>query len=313
MPGGACPEEAAAIESRGDAGTGRSVRDTGDARSVRSGALLAIQPENARGRERVREIVTQPDSARSYKRYVDAGAGIAPVLGEIVRTGEPETRVRAARILAVLSKAGVAARADLQAASQDADPEVARAARKAFSAVSPSPARRIARGVKRLLIFAGVPIAIAYGLFQLYPVRAIGTALLAHCGAWTAPIHRRALHDRNLHVRIQAAQALENIGPQAKDAVPDLITGFSDSDWNFRVRCQVALGRIGVVAVPALIEALASPQTTVRLHAARTLEGIGAPASSAQEALERTTHDPDPEVGRAAQQAIAKIRTREPS
>src|SRR5262249_30913902 len=59
--------------------------------------------------------------------------------------------------------------------------------------------------------------------------------------------------------RVEAAQAIEKIGPAAKDAVPALIQTLKDNDPDVREGAARALGEIGPGAkdaVPALVDAL---------------------------------------------------------
>jgi hypothetical protein len=74
-------------------------------------------------------------------------------------------------------------------------------------------------------------------------------------------------------LRWHAAAALTQIGPVAKEAVPALIGALKDE----RVREQAGEGlvKIGLPAVPALLEALQDDNESVRWHAANALTRIG--------------------------------------
>jgi HEAT repeat protein len=86
---------------------------------------------------------------------------------------------------------------------------------------------------------------------------------------------RKALKHQDGNVRSGAASVLGEIGPAAKDAVPDLIEALKDRDM--RPIAVGALGRIGPAAkdaVPALIEALKDQHFIVCNAAAKALEQI---------------------------------------
>jgi HEAT repeat protein len=51
---------------------------------------------------------------------------------------------------------------------------------------------------------------------------------------------------------MQAALALEKIGPDARAAVPQLTIALNDSEWSVRRQAVLALGQIGPDAHPAL-------------------------------------------------------------
>ena len=68
-----------------------------------------------------------------------------------------------------------------------------------------------------------------------------------------------------------------------------------------------ALGRIGPPAVPALTEALASPDAEVRLHAAKTLARMGSDAKDAVPSLLPLLEDSDERVRKAVTRALGQI------
>src|SRR5262249_17257568 len=88
-----------------------------------------------------------------------------------------------------------------------------------------------------------------------------------------------ALFFRNPEARIRhyAADALGEIGPAAKAAVPALISALKDQDWEVRRATANALGKIGPApkdAVPGLMVALKDPESVVRSSAAAALKEI---------------------------------------
>src|SRR5215813_1203778 len=88
---------------------------------------------------------------------------------------------------------------------------------------------------------------------------------------------RADLKDQDVTVRLAAARALGNIGPEAKEAVPDLIAALKDQDALVRGYAAGALGNIGPgakEAVPDLRAALKDQDSFVRGSAAYALGQI---------------------------------------
>jgi len=75
---------------------------------------------------------------------------------------------------------------------------------------------------------------------------------LGRIGAPAVPELRRALADVDPGVRIQAAEVLARIGPEAESAVPDLIVALEDESEQVRKAAARALGQIGPAAAPAV-------------------------------------------------------------
>jgi HEAT repeat protein len=92
----------------------------------------------------------------------------------------------------------------------------------------------------------------------------------------------RRLQSQEADVRISAADALGQIGPEAKEAVPALIAALKDQEVDVRSSAAYALGRIGPDAVPALIAALKDHNVFVRSSAADALRKIDPTAVSTE-------------------------------
>jgi HEAT repeat protein len=92
------------------------------------------------------------------------------------------------------------------------------------------------------------------------------TIALGRIGAAAVPDLVRALGDPDPGVRLRAAEALARIGPDAKEAVPELIRLLSDEREHVETRKAAAwaLGQIGPPAsgaVPELMRILQAPPT----------------------------------------------------
>ncbi|MHB1558173.1 MAG: HEAT repeat domain-containing protein [Isosphaeraceae bacterium] len=132
------------------------------------------------------------------------------------------------------------------------------------------------------------------------PLRMVAIRALGAYGreaAGTVPVILPFLKDEDPRVCWYAAEALANIGPEARDAVPALIealqsdavaTGKDEENYNVLTKAPIrliaayALARIGPdarAAVPALTAALSGPDSRVRLTAAGALGRMGAAAS----------------------------------
>ena len=79
----------------------------------------------------------------------------------------------------------------------------------------------------------------------------------------------------NPDIKAFSASTLGEIGNPR--AVPVLVGGLSDEDWNVRRSCAYALTEIGERGVDKIAEALKSPNDDVRYWVTRILESIGEP------------------------------------
>jgi HEAT repeat protein len=141
--------------------------------------------------------------------------------------------------------------------------------------------------------------------------RALGK--IAPIAAETAvPALAKLLQDGDLDLRLAAAGALERYGPAAKTAVIALIESVKSTETELRVASIRTLGAIGgpeaCRAVPILAASMADPEPRVRQLAASALGKLGSAASAAEQALRRALEDKDPDVQKAAGEALLKIR-----
>ena len=99
------------------------------------------------------------------------------------------------------------------------------------------------------------------------------------------PALRAALADSEEDVRLDAIQALRELGPTTLAGVmPDLVVCLRDREWSVRMRAMYAIADVGagaVGAVPRLIEALQDPNERVQVEAINTLGAIGPAARAA--------------------------------
>lgn len=100
-------------------------------------------------------------------------------------------------------------------------------------------------------------------------------------------------------------------GSALEPAVPHLIQCLKEaSDPNvpsWAARSLAQFKSAPHLVAPALADCLGSPNKHLRLHCAKGLAGMGAPAASALPVLTNALADQDPEVGRAASNAIFTI------
>ncbi len=77
--------------------------------------------------------------------------------------------------------------------------------------------------------------------------------------------------------------------------------------WSDQDAAEHALGRIGAVAVPMLVEALRSPDAAIRQRAVEVLGRMGSEAASAVPALIPLLDDANPDVRRSAARTLGLI------
>ena len=147
---------------------------------------------------------------------------------------------------------------------------------------------------------------------------AVGTALAAGCGSLQPPVkmihvpsggepiltsaEREQIQDgRQQHLVAPAAFAR----PIEEPPPEPLLKPFDQ--WSEQEAAADALGRIGPAAVPALLQALASPEKAMRLKATEVLGRMGPEAKDAVPDLVRLLEDPDLAVRKAATRTLGRI------
>ncbi len=179
-------------------------------------------------------------------------------------------------------------------------------------------ARRAAIDVLETLGPAAAPAAPALIKALADPDRFVRWAAARTLGA-TGPVESasavpalaRLLRDQDLDLSMAAARALESFGPAAKAAVGDLIKSLTASDAEMRkaaMRALVGIGTDARPAIPALSATLVEDQDPrVRQLAAEVLSKFGDKAKEAEPALRRALRDSDPDVRKAASDALLDI------
>jgi len=116
------------------------------------------------------------------------------------------------------------------------------------------------------------------------------------------------LENRESVVRAGAAKALGWIGPKASETIPRLIQHLSDTNSDVRQQSAEALGEIGEDAKPKLIEALAAAEAPSRSSAAFALGWIGVKAKDAAPNLAQLVEkESDPDARASAMNALSKV------
>jgi HEAT repeat protein len=112
---------------------------------------------------------------------------------------------------------------------------------------------------------------------------------------------RSTADERNRTVQLARAFALERAG---RPGLEDLVRGLHDDDHSYQ--CMGYLVELGQAVVPRLIGGLKSPDPRIRQRLVQVIGFVGGP--EARQTLEPTTRDPDPDVARAADWAMARTR-----
>ncbi len=171
-------------------------------------------------------------------------------------------------------------------------------------------------------------------------VRCEAARALSRIGPGCVPALVETLKNQDSRVRGRAARTLSRIGTQAKNAEPALAEALSDEDLDvrndtFEALCEIkadeperlklfikainnkdfnlyyieacALGKIGVKAVPLLIEALEKSTGRYRAWVARVIGNIGPQAKDAVLSLVAASMDENKMVQAEAAEALGKI------
>lgn len=121
------------------------------------------------------------------------------------------------------------------------------------------------------------------------------------------------LYDKNPEVRVAAAKAVGQIGPQARSAAPNLIALLVESQKE-RLAAAEALGRIGPgvkdLAAPFLVRRLRADETSVRLVALSALFRMGTEVKEIAAPLRDLLRDEDPKMRRGTARVLRRMGSR---
>ncbi len=127
------------------------------------------------------------------------------------------------------------------------------------------------------------------------------------------PALAKALTDKDDELRIAAGGALARVGPRAKDALTEVRKALKDTNATVRHRAMyicLKLERDAVDAVPDLMSSLKVEKVIEnRITALRALGAIGPPAKDAVTIITEYTTNANPDVRKAATEALAKIQS----
>jgi HEAT repeat protein len=120
------------------------------------------------------------------------------------------------------------------------------------------------------------------------------------------------LKDPDLSVRRDCAGAVGRQGPAAHLATPALITMLEEPESRTRAVVAVAIKRIGITAVPALLQGVRSPSAELRGRCATLLGEIAPDDPRVVNVLQEVLTDSDEEVRAKADAALQFVNTPPP-
>jgi len=268
--------------------------------------LFTGVPSSLGADQSVDSLVQQLKAPEAEKRSAAAmelanlGEEAAPAVAALqagLKDQDPMVRAHCARALGHIGKP--AAMPAVEAlALQLADPDIhaRRAAMHALRMIKPGPDK-----VVPLMLKALGDKEPAVVLNALHTLAEVGEPAVA-------PMIEALKDDRTDY---WACIVLSEIGPAAKDAVPQLIEKLNDDEQEVRMEVAMTLAAIGPAAEPAipkLTEMLKDPESGVRLAAIYALGAMGPKAKSATAALEPGLKSKDLFTATLTTLALARIQ-----
>lgn len=253
-----------------------------------------------------------------------------PALHDVLKKGDTRLRAEAAMALAEMGPEAKAAFATLIGAARDTNPAVSDPSKKtlaklartcpwtktdlppvleAFSEKDPE-IQAAALVILRRLGPDGVA-PFAAGLADKKPeVRLATIGTLAKIGgAPAAAALMPCLRDKTRAVRARAAEVMGDLGPLARDAVPDLIEILKEEYPTARAAAVKALVKIGKASVPELVKTLKNTDNAaVRSDVIKTLGQLGPDAKDAVATLKELQPTLDSNMQLEVKDALNKIQ-----
>jgi HEAT repeat protein len=241
--------------------------------------------------------------------------GAEAALTQALRDPDPDVRAAAVAALGALVPEGRAAVDGLARALSDDDWFVRLGAARALQNFGPRAAPAVPALVQATkpndLIKDFRPVRCGAAMVALARADPGSKELAAACRMLVAKL----LEDErqgSFGARATGARLLGDCGVAALPAVPALLRLLKDPDADVRVAVAEALLKVdpegqGSPALGVLTESLRHPDLLVRLRAVEALGARGARAAAALPALREAARDPEPELRRAAEEAVRKV------
>ena len=227
-----------------------------------------------------------------------ANAGeVEDLIGEL-GSGDKVKRREAARSLALLGPAARAAVPALITGLDDDEEQVFFWSATALAKIGPDAHEATPELIKRLKRSGRrykdqVHVRIVHALTQIGPA-----AVLQLTGA---------LGSEHSSVRLGAVRVLGNLGFASREAAPRLFDLLADDSESVRFSAGSALGRIGDVAYPQIMQGLSADSATVRAAAAHAIVWIPANSRPAIHLAKRLAKETDNETKVAGLNALNRI------
>jgi len=268
------------------------------------------------------------EQAQQSLRRLGAQAAL-PALTEALHTRDKTVRFHAAEVLRDLGADAAPATPALLLRLRDREPKIRVVAAHALGHIGGTPALQ------------GLSAALSDKSAVVRAAASFALGSMGQSAAASAPQIRQGLADADLKVRVASARALWQITGDATASVPVLVAALRDANaWDSALALgamreaasnavpalievierekvsrplrempvsALALGKIGIPAVPALIEITTHPDARVRTSAAMALGFVGAKAEAAIPHLVPLLRDLNADVRRAATLAIGNI------
>jgi HEAT repeat protein len=220
-------------------------------------------------------------------------AEAVPALAKLLKDKSALVRAHAADALGKIGAAAKPAAPALAAAVADPDPAVRRQALEALAQIRPGPK-------------IGVPLFIKVMEDADATVRNRALHALADAGPQAVPFLRAAL--KNEKAAYWACLVLNQIGPEAKDAVPDLVQLLADKRPEVRREVILTLAEIGeaaAAAVPQIAKTL--DDEFDRLPATFALGQIGKATADAEATIRKNVESTDQVLGTVSIWTLARL------